>query len=243
MGTIFSFLYWVYLGSTSILLFVGAVVIWAFTTPFDPAGALLHRYSCWWARLYLRCLPGCRLRVEGREKIIPGTPYVMVANHQSLTDVMALSTLRVLFKWVSKKENFRLPFIGWNMYLNRMIKVDRGSLRSVAQTMDQCRSWLERRVPVMIFPEGHRSASGEIQKFHSGAFKLAADCGCAVVPIVVNGTAPIYQGLRVCAFPGTVTIRVLDPVTPAEVDGNALALRDRVAERMRKELAAIRAQV
>src|SRR5262249_4410535 len=104
MGTIFSFLYWVYLGSTSILLFVGAVVIWAFTTPFDPAGALLHRYSCWWARLYLRCLPGCRLRVEGREKIIPGTPYVMVANHQSLTDVMALSALRVLFKWVSKKE-------------------------------------------------------------------------------------------------------------------------------------------
>jgi 1-acyl-sn-glycerol-3-phosphate acyltransferase len=241
MNTVFSFLYWVYLGSTSIVLFVGALGIWALTAPFDPARSLLHRYSCWWGRLYLHCLPGCRIHVEGREKIVPQTPYVLVANHQSMTDIMALSALGVLFKWVSKKENFRLPCIGWNMYLTRTIKVDRGNLRSVAQTMDQCRRWLERGVPVMIFPEGHRSPTGAMLKFHSGAFKLAADCGCAVVPIVVDGTLPIYQGLRVLAFPGRVTVRVLDPVTLADAGGSVIKFRDRVAERMQEELRAIRA--
>jgi 1-acyl-sn-glycerol-3-phosphate acyltransferase len=241
MNAVFSFIYWLYLGASSIVLFFGALLIWAVTAPFDPRRALLHRYTCWWSQLYLRCLPGCHLRVEGREKIVPHTPYVLVANHQSLTDVMALAGLGVLFKWVSKKENFRLPFIGWNMYLNDTIKVDRGNLRGVAQTMDACRRLLERGVPVMIFPEGHRSPSGEMLKFHSGAFKLAADCGCAVVSIVVDGTAPIYRGLRVCAFPGRVTVRVLDPVTVADTGGSVIQFRDLVAKRMKEELAAIRA--
>jgi len=155
---------------------------------------------------------------------------------------MALAAIGALFKWISKKENFRLPFIGWNMYLNRTVKVDRGNLRSVAQTMDACRRWLERGVPVMIFPEGHRSPTGEMLKFHSGAFKLAADCGCAVVPIVVDGTAPIYRGLKVCAFPGRITVRVLDPVTLADAGGSVMKFRDLVAERMKEELAVIRAQ-
>ena len=67
------------------------MLIWALTAPFDPARSLLHRYTCWWAQLYLRCLPGCRIHVEGREKIAPHTPYVLVANHQSAADIMALS--------------------------------------------------------------------------------------------------------------------------------------------------------
>jgi 1-acyl-sn-glycerol-3-phosphate acyltransferase len=242
MSALFSLLYWVYLSITSIMLYFGALAIWAVTVPFDRTGALLHRYTCWWGRLYLRCLPGCRVRVEGQEKIVANTPYVLVANHQSLTDVMALSYLKGLFKWVSKKENFRLPFIGWNMYLNGCVKVDRGNLRDVARTMAECRRWLERGVPLMIFPEGHRSPTGEMIKFHTGAFKLAADCGCAVVPIVVDGTWPIYRGVRVTASPGQVTIRVLDPIAVAEAGGSALKLRDLVFERMREALADIRAR-
>ena len=240
MNALLSAFYWVYLGGTSIVLFFGALLIWAFTSPFDRTGALLHRYTSWWGRLYLRCLPGCRIQVEGREKIKPHTPYVLVANHQSLTDVMALAALGVLFKWVSKKENFRLPFIGWNMYLNRTVKVNRGNVRDAPRMLAECRRWLERGVPLMIFPEGHRSRDGELQKFHGGAFKLAADCGCAVVPIVVDGTLPVYRGMRVFAGPGRILVRVLDPVTLADAAGRVTRFRDLVADRMRTALAEIR---
>jgi 1-acyl-sn-glycerol-3-phosphate acyltransferase len=239
MKTLFSCLYWAYLGSSSIILFFGALLIWA-ATPLDPARKLLHRYTGWWAQLYLRCLPGCRIRVEGRDKIKPDTPYVLVANHQSLTDAMALYALKVPFKWVSKKENFRIPFIGWNMYLNSTIKVDRGNVRDVGKTMEQCRRWLERGMPLMMFPEGHRSPTGEMIKFHGGAFKLAADCNCAVVPIVVDGTWPIYRGLQVMPFPGEINIRVLDAVTLADAAGRVTKLRDLVFERMQGNLADMR---
>jgi 1-acyl-sn-glycerol-3-phosphate acyltransferase len=240
MSIVFSVFYWTFVAVVAIIHFPGAVLICLLTAPFDPARTLLHRYTCWWAQLYLLCLPGCRIRVAGREKIRPRTPYVLVANHQSSADIMALSALRVPFKWVSKKEVFRLPFIGWNMYLNQYVCVDRGNVRNVRQTMEVCRRWLERGMPLMIFPEGHRSPDGELQEFHGGAFKLAADCGCAVVPVVVDGTLTVYRGLRVSAFPGTLTIRVLDPVPLTAAGGTASRLRDLVYEQMKQTLAEIR---
>lgn len=238
MTVLFSGLYWCFLAATAAALYLAALVLWALTTPFDPTKGLLHRYTCWWGRLYLHCLPGFRVRVEGREKIRPDVAYILVANHQSMTDIMALSFLAVPFKWVSKKEAFRLPFIGWNMYLNGCVKVDRGNVRSVRATMNECRRWLDRGMPLMMFPEGHRSPDGEIHEFHDGAFKLAVEADCAVVPIVVDGTWPIYRGLRVKVFPGVVTVRVLDPVATA--GENASRVRDEVFALMRKELAAIR---
>ncbi len=76
--------------------------------------------------------------------------------------------------------------------------------------------------------------------FHGGAFKLAVDSGCAVVPVVVDGTLPIYQGWRVLARPGRITIRVLDPIAPEEEAGSAERLRQRVFRQMKEALEEIR---
>jgi len=236
---LFSILYWIGLGGSAVVLYLGAVLIWLATMPFDRQRAILHRYTCWWATLYLRCLPGCRIVVEGREKIAPGKAYVLVANHQSMTDIMALSALAVPCKWVSKKEAFRLPCIGWNMYLNNYVCVDRGNIRNVRATLEECRAWLEHGVSLMMFPEGTRSKTGAMGEFHNGSFKLAAECDCPVVPIVVDGTFPIYKGLQVLPFPGTITIRVLDPITVAEA-GSANELCALAQERMKQELASLR---
>lgn len=240
MSILFSLGYWTFVGVTAIPLYLGALLIWSVATPFDPSRSLLHRYTCWWARLYLRCLPGCQLQVEGREKIAPQTAYVLVANHQSAADIMALSALAVPFKWISKKENFHIPFIGWNMYLNGYIRVEPGNPQSVLTTMERCRYWLGRGVPPLWFPEGQRSSTGALLHFHGGAFRLAVECGCAVVPIVVDGTLGVYRGWRVVTFPGPIRIRVLDPVTPAEAGGNADGLCEHVWNRMKLGLMAMR---
>ena len=99
--------------------------------------------------------PICDATSRGPNIIIADrTAYVFVANHQSMTDIMALSALHVPFKWVSKREAFRIPFTGWNMYLNRYVLVDRGNVRSLRGTMHECKRWLERGVSLMMFPEG-----------------------------------------------------------------------------------------
>jgi 1-acyl-sn-glycerol-3-phosphate acyltransferase len=183
-----STLFWLFLASSSIALFPVAVLIWALTSPFDRRRVLLHRFTCFWASLYTWLNPAWPVQIEGRERIAPRTTYVMVANHLSLLDILVLFRLFRHFKWVSKIENFRVPFIGWNMSLNRYVKLRRGDRASVVKMMKACRETLESGSSIMMFPEGTRSPSGRMREFKTGAFELAQQAHAPILPIVIQGT-------------------------------------------------------
>src|SRR5881628_3947896 len=208
-----SLVFWVFLAVSSIVLFPVAVLIWVVTAPFDRRRALLHRYTCFWASLYTWLNPAWRVRVEGREKIRRGAAYVIVVNHQSLLDILVLFRLFVHFKWVSKIENFRVPFIGWNMSLNRYIKLRRGSRDSVARALHACERALAQGSSIMMFPEGTRSPDGRLKAFKPGAFVLAQRARVAILPILVEGTAnALPKHGFVLRGRHAVGIRVLDEI-------------------------------
>jgi len=184
-----SVLFWAFLVVSSILLFPVAVLVWALTAPFDRRKVVLHRFTCFWASLYSWLNPAWPVSVEGRENVRPEATYVMVANHQSLLDILVLFRLFVHFKWVSKIENFRIPFIGWNMRLNRYVELRRGDKESIAAMMKASAATLREGNPVMMFPEGTRSPDGHLKAFKHGAFTLAVEGGHPLLPVVVEGTA------------------------------------------------------
>jgi len=225
-----SIVFWAFLVVTSVLLFPLAVLIWALSAPFDPRKRVLHQFTCFWASLYSWFNPAWRVHVEGREKVRPGVAYVMVANHQSLLDILVLFRLFVHFKWVSKIENFRIPFIGWNMTLNRYVKLRRGDPQSIGEMMSTCAAILDEGSSIMMFPEGTRSADGKLRAFKHGAFTLAQGNGCPILPILVQGTANalpkrgfVLQGRH------AISIRVLDEI-PHDV------IRDRPVEDVTREV-------
>ncbi len=184
-----SLLFWGFIAVSSILLFPVALLIWAVTRPFDPRTRALHQFTCFWASLYTWLNPLWRVRITGKQHIRAGVTYVMVANHLSLVDILVLFRLFVPFSWVSKEENFSVPFIGWNMRLNGYIPLKRGDKASAAVMMDACRATLGERTSIMMFPEGTRSRTGELQAFKPGAFALALETGSPVLPIVLDGSA------------------------------------------------------
>jgi 1-acyl-sn-glycerol-3-phosphate acyltransferase len=184
-----STLFWAFIVVTSLLCFPVALLIWAVTAPFDRRLVALHRFTCFWASLYTWCNPGWRVRVTGKRHIRPDATYVMVANHQSLLDILVLFRLFAHFKWVSKAELFRIPCVGWNMSLNRYIRLRRGDARSIAQMMRDAERTLAQGSSVMIFPEGTRSPDGRLKAFKHGAFTLAQRAQVPLLPIVIEGTA------------------------------------------------------
>ncbi|MFI5395904.1 MAG: lysophospholipid acyltransferase family protein [Candidatus Binatia bacterium] len=236
-----SLVFWIFLVVSSILLFPIALGIWAATALADRKLVVLHHFTCFWASLYTWLNPVWRVRIEGREKIRRGVAYVMVANHQSLLDILVLFRLFTQFKWVSKVENFRVPCIGWNMSLNRYIKLRRGDKESIAQMMEACAGALAHGSSVMMFPEGTRSPDGRLRAFKHGAFTLAQRTGTALLPIVVQGTANalpkrgfVLQGRH------HIRVRILDEIpflsfanTPVE------ALTEEVRNRIATELARV----
>lgn len=208
-----SALFWFFIAASSLVLFPVALLIWATTVLFDPRLVVLHRFTCFWASLYSWLNPGWRVHVTGREKVQPGTTYVMVANHQSFLDILVLFRLFVHFKWVSKIEMFRLPCIGWNMTLNRYVKLRRGDRQSVAEMMRACEATLVSGSSIMMFPEGTRSPDGRLQSFKPGAFLLAQRAQVPILPIVVEGTADaLPKHGFVLRGRHAIGIRVLDEI-------------------------------
>ena len=238
MAKLGSLAYWSFVAASSASLFWGAVVLWLLTVAFDRRLVLLHRYTCFWASLYTWLNPLWRVEVIGREKIDPSRTYVMVSNHLSLVDIFVLFRLFRHYKWVSKIENFRLPFIGWNMTLNRYIPLRRGDRNSVAQMFEACRKTLASGSSILMFPEGTRSPDGRLLAFKRGAFVTAVTENVPVLPIAIDGTERLMEKGSL-EFPRgqdkTVRIKVMDPVRPPAdggFDDRVRWMRDRTREAM-----------
>jgi 1-acyl-sn-glycerol-3-phosphate acyltransferase len=240
--TLASYGLWLLIFVTCPILFVGALVLWAVTAPFDRRLRALHLYACAWASLYTYVFPYWTVKVRNRERIRDGATYVLVANHQSLLDILVLFRLYKHYKWVSKAEIFRVPFVGWNMVLNRYIKIRRGDRSDARRMMAACAEALESGSSIMIFPEGTRSKDGALQEFRHGAFTLACRHGVPVLPIIVDGTlnALPKHGLTLHE-PADIVIQVLDPI-PSDRFSDPEDLRDHVHAVMAEALARVRAE-
>ncbi|MGQ9843090.1 MAG: lysophospholipid acyltransferase family protein [Spirochaetota bacterium] len=214
-GKIVTSLFFIFVGVTSIFFFLIALLIRVFTYPFDKRLRLLHLFTCFWGSLYTYIMPPWKIKVEGRKKIQNNVPYVFVSNHQSQLDILVAFRLYKHFKWVSKAEIFNVPVIGWNMFLNRYVRLFRGVKESAARMMQDCEMHLKEGSPVFIFPEGTRSPDGHLKEFKLGAFILAKNLNVPILPVIIEGTRfalPKYS----IDYHGQhqIIMRVLDEITP-----------------------------
>ena len=193
-----------------------------------------------WGRM-LTIWSGVRVRVEGLEHLDRTKPYIFVANHQSQFDIFVLDGfLDMDFRWLAKKELFRIPFFGWAMLLAGSIPVDRSHGRQALKSLDQAAKRIAAGASVIIFPEGTRSPDGKLQPFKAGGMQLAIKSGVELVPMAITGTHQVLPKGRILSRPGQVVIRLGLPVDSREFSAKekqALAelLHDRVAFLMRKD--------
>ncbi len=237
---LYNVLYWPYLFTTCVVLFVPALAIFLLTAPFDPKRRLLHKYTCFWGSHYLAWAPLAGTRVEGLYRAKNAGPCIYVANHQSMVDILAIFALDTPFLWVSKVENFYMPFLGWNMWLNRYVPLRRGHLPSIMRMVRTCHARLREGHSLFVFPEGTRSPDGNLIPFFPGAFRLAVRFQVPIVPVVVDGTGEILPKGQGYIRPRPVLLRVMDPIHPKDVANDHRKLLHAVRSRMESELSDIR---
>ena len=216
---VFSILAWLTMALTSIIITPFFLLVWVSTFWWDRRRVAAHMMGTFWAWHYQSLIPFWKLRLEGREKIPWNRPVVMVANHRSLIDILALYKIRRPFKWTSKDENFRLPFIGMVLSLTNSIRINRESLRSGAQFLIQAETEIAKGSSILLFPEGTRSKTMEMRPFKEGAFLLAKKATCGVIPIVHIGSEKTFdRGSWVLKGKAPIHIRVLDEIPASEVE-------------------------
>lgn len=184
-----------------------------------------------WGRLPFWLNPFWSLEVRGAERLRGPGPFLLVPNHQSLVDVLAVQGLPLQVKWVTSGRFFRVPVLAFFMRTTGYIGVDPQDMASVRRMMREVCGWLTRGVSVALFPEGTRSPDGEVGPFQTGPFRIALETGATVVPVAIDGTRealPKGSWLPLGRAPWRIRVRILEPIPASSYRGlssGALARR------------------
>lgn len=203
---------------------------------FDRTGAIQIRMARAWARTLLS-VSGVQVQVEGLEKIDPAGSYVFISNHLSYMDTpVALAHIPVQFRFLAKRGLFQIPLLGTHLSRAGHIPVPREDPRAAVKTMQVAAEKIrERKISLLIFPEGGRSRDGVLRPFKEGGAYIAIRAGVAIVPIVMLGTRKILPYGSGVVESGSVTLRILEPV-----DTQRMTLKDRgvLTQSLRESIAA-----
>jgi 1-acyl-sn-glycerol-3-phosphate acyltransferase len=214
-----SIILWIWFLVSSVLFTPIITVLWVLTFWFDHNLRIVHKFSCFWGAQYIWSTPLWRLKITDREKFDDRKAYILISNHQSLVDIIVIYSLFKHFRWTSKVENFKLPFVGWVLAFNRSIKVYRTSPEAYRLFKIQAEKAYRKGNSMVIFPEGTRSRDGNLGRFKDGAFRLAHDLKADILPMVLDGSAKaIPKSGWSLTGKQKIVLKVLDPVPYSEFE-------------------------
>ena len=227
---------------TSLVYLPIAALLRILTGWFDRRLAILHMFSCFWGSCYTWLNPIWNVSITGRENVDRKKAYVMVCNHQSMIDIPIVYRIFLHFKWVAKASLFKMPVIGWNMRLNRYIRVERNSMKSQRKMLRHCAENVKKGSSVMIFPEGTRSRNGELRTFKEGAFLIALQQKTDIVPMALDGSAKaLPEKGYIPRKKQNVCLHILPPIPYETIrDMNVRQLSEHVHSIIAEELIRIR---
>jgi 1-acyl-sn-glycerol-3-phosphate acyltransferase len=185
---------------------------WVPLLPRPAVMAVVHWYLRTVSRLE-RTVIGLRYEVRGRE-YLPAGPCLVAAKHQSAWETLKLHLLLPDPAVVLKRELTRLPVWGWFAVKAGMIPVDRGARgRALASLLAGARQVVAEGRPIVIFPQGTRTAPGTHHPYRIGVGMLYEQLHLPIVPMALN--SGLYWPRR--AFlkrPGTIVVEFLPPIQP-----------------------------
>lgn len=182
--------------------------------PAKGAENFLRNLVQWYGSVCCKLLAGqTKIAVENRAAPLP-RPCIITANHQSFFDPYCIGFFPVFAPvFVVRAWPFRIPLYGRIMrragYLN-IEELDRETL------LRQAAKAVREGATLVVFPEGTRSATGRLGRFHSGAFTVAMECGVPIVPLCINGAGRVFPRGKRFGVPAPMAVTLLPPVYPDE---------------------------
>lgn len=170
-----------------------------------------------WARMILRTC-GVKAQIDGLEHLAGLDSYVLVSNHQSLFDILAIvAWMPGEPRFIAKQELAKIPVIGFVMRRSGHIMIDRArggpSIRRAVEVARQ-------GYAIVVFAEGHRFNDNRVHPFNDGAAWIAILTRLKCVPMAISGTARFYpRGARIVRPGRRMRIAIGEPIDTAKLRG------------------------
>lgn len=236
--SIYGFLIFVLLMFLLLPLFIIALIM-----PQPGGGNAVYKLAYLWAWL-LFLFTGIRYRPV--YKFIPdrSRSYVFVTNHISYLDIpmMILATKGFAVRILAKSEMGRVPIFGF-IYNKGAITVKRNDAEDRKESVERLVDALSGGISILICPEGTFNMTKEPLKFFfDGAFRIAADLRCPVLPVIFPDTYNRMNYRSVFTLtPGRCRAVFLPPIEPESGAGDPIAsLKNAVFAKMEEEIVGLR---
>ena len=200
---------------------------------FDRRGKFQHWLARFWSKLILATLH-TPVTVVGRQYLVPSPPRLFAANHLSSLDIPVLyANLPFPFRIIAKREVFHYVIVGWHLRRSGQIEVDSSNARASLRGLNRAAETLKQGMPVVVFPEGSRSTSGEVQPFLNGTFYVAIKAQAEIVPVALVGTLETLPMNRYHIRPRPLQ---LVAGTPISTEGYTLRQADALAAKVKNAI-------
>jgi len=179
---------------------------------FHASPATLHNMARFWAKMLLR-IGFLRVETEGIQKLDTTQSYVLVCNHTSYFDTPAIiASIPLQFRFFAKKGLFEIPLFGTHLTQAGHFPIVRDDARaSLKSLIEGAKQIQERKISVLIFPEGGRSEK-TLREFKEGAALVAIRAGVPAVPVGITGARSVLPVGSMHVMPGVIRILIGDPI-------------------------------
>ncbi|MCW8811096.1 MAG: 1-acyl-sn-glycerol-3-phosphate acyltransferase [Ignavibacteriaceae bacterium] len=159
-------------------------------------------------------ISGIKLDITGLENIDKSKTYVFVSNHSSQYDIVVLQkTIPNRMAMIFKKELAKIPFFGWQLAMGPYVMIDRGNYEKAMRSIEEAKEKMKKKsISIVVFAEGTRSKTGDIQPFKRGAFRLATQVGYPIIPTTVIGSNKIMPKGTYKLRRGTIKVHFDKPI-------------------------------
>ena len=213
MGTVRSFLNFLFLGVWTAFMVVGAVTLSVLKG--DPE--VFRRAQRNWAEGLVRFW-GVEVRVHGAESVDTTRSYVVMANHLSYVDIVALFlALPIIPGFLAKSELTKVPFLSQALRSGGHVVIERDQHASAMQTLAKAAEQVRGGKTVLVFPEGTRGDSDTIGDFKKGGFHLAKSAGVPILPVGVRGSRGVFARGSLLVHPGVIEVHIGEAIPEADV--------------------------
>ncbi|HUW92948.1 MAG TPA: lysophospholipid acyltransferase family protein [Bacteroidales bacterium] len=170
---------------TILYLFTGVVVVILIPLAFLRMRGTVGFIMRLWARSVFIII-GKRLHIEGHEKIEKNGKYILIANHSSLFDIMAIISFFPRVAWFGHNRLMKIPVFRQILKMTDYVPMKRANIKSTKEMIDRLIEKSKGHT-IAIFPEGTRTQDGKVNDFYRGFIQVLRGSEINVLPVTLNG--------------------------------------------------------
>jgi 1-acyl-sn-glycerol-3-phosphate acyltransferase len=174
--------------------------------------------SQFWAKTVFLIM-GKRFKVSGRENIRKGVKYILIANHASLFDIVAIMSVYPGITWFGHERLLKVPLFGKILKMTDYVPFKEPNYRNTRKMVEQLIQRSQKKT-VAIFPEGTRTLSGKINTFYRGFIYLYRTSDLEILPVTLNGFYDLKPKNRVYInFGSRLEVIIHEPIKRVVLEG------------------------